>query len=82
MATKVRRDGNTLTIQLSLQEPRVSASGKTLVVATTRGQVNTGIEYEGSDILLVANAYISRPKGAAARESVHPKGRKEAATRT
>ena len=65
---KVRLNGKILTIELQLQEPTISASGKSMVIATTRGQINTGIEYEGSDILLVANAYISRPKGAGARE--------------
>jgi hypothetical protein len=34
-------EGNELIIRISLQEPAPSASGKTLVVATTRGNIQT-----------------------------------------
>jgi hypothetical protein len=60
MSTEVRLKGKILTIELPLQKPTISASGKSMVVASTRGQINTGIEYNGGDILVVANAYIRR----------------------
>jgi hypothetical protein len=75
MSTKVRLNGKILTIELRLQAPTVSTSGKSLVVATTRGQINTGIEYEGEEIVLVANAFINKPNGPA-KESVRPKDRR------
>ena len=65
--TKVSLDGRTLKIELRLQ-PTVSKTGKSMVIASTRGQINTGIEYRGSDILVVANAYILRA-GSSAEES-------------
>lgn len=76
--TKVSLNGKILTIELRLQEPAVSASGKSMVIATTRGQINTGIEYKGADILVVANAYIRRDDSSAPEPAVRRKGQKEA----
>jgi hypothetical protein len=76
--TKVRLNGKILTIELRLQEPALSASGKSMVVASTRGQINTGIEYKGSDILVVANAYIRRDDSSAPELTVRRKGQKDA----
>ena len=53
------KDGN-LVIIIPLQEPRASASGKTLVVATTSGNVKTGVEINGQEVILGLNAYIKR----------------------
>jgi hypothetical protein len=76
--TKVSLDGRILRIELRLQEPTVSGSGKSMVIASTRGQINTGIEYKGSDILVVANAYIRRDDISGAESAVRRKGHKEA----
>ena len=74
---KVRLNGKILTIELQLQEPTISASGKSMVIATTRGQINTGIEYKGADILIVANAYIRRDDSSTPEPAVRRKGQKE-----
>ena len=57
---EVRIEGRDLVIRLPLQEPTPSASGKTLVVATTRGNVRTTLEYEGKPLTIGVNAYIPR----------------------
>lgn len=46
-------------LEISLPvEPRKSASGKTLVLASTRGNIRTGIEYKGREVMLGVNAYV------------------------
>ncbi len=48
----------------SPQTPTPSASGKTLVVASTRGNQKTGVQIEGKDLHLGVNAYVyAEPKG-------------------
>lgn len=37
---------------------RVSKSGKTILVATTGGNVETGLEFKGEEISIGLNAYI------------------------
>ena len=56
--TKIDEQAKTLTLVLDLQEPTPSASGKTLVVATTHGNVPTQVEIDGKPIIIGANAYI------------------------
>jgi hypothetical protein len=58
MTLKARVKNGFLRIELPLEQPRESASGKTRVVATTHGLVDTGIEYHGSAIVVNANAFI------------------------
>jgi hypothetical protein len=48
----------TLTLVLDLQEPTPSASGKTLVVATTHGNVPTDVQVDGKPLTVGVNAYI------------------------
>jgi hypothetical protein len=62
MICKAKLKGKVLVIELPLQEPRVSTSGKSILVATTRRPLNTGIDYKGSDLFVVANAYMTNPK--------------------
>ncbi len=47
-----------LEITLDLETPRRSASGKTLVVASSRGNVTTTAEVEGQPVIIGCNAYI------------------------
>ena len=58
MAMTVEVKGNKLYIEIDLQEPTPSASGKTQVVATTRGNVLTTAEVNGKPITIGLNAYI------------------------
>lgn len=52
-------NGN-LVITLPLQTPTASASGKTLVVASTRGNVKTDVVIDGKQVTIGVNAYIPR----------------------
>jgi hypothetical protein len=40
--------------------PMPSASGKTLVIASTRGNLTTNAQYDGQAIILGLNAYIRK----------------------
>ena len=50
----------TIVIVLDLDEPQSSASGKTLVVGTTRGNKVTSAMVGGKPVIVGANCYISR----------------------
>jgi hypothetical protein len=52
------KDGN-LIVTIPTQTPTPSASGKTLVVASTRGNVKTGCMVAGKEVTIGLNAYIS-----------------------
>ncbi|HEV2250258.1 MAG TPA: hypothetical protein VGT60_07115 [Candidatus Limnocylindria bacterium] len=59
----VTREGDTLVIRIPLQAPTPSSSGKTLVVASTRGNQKTGVQIDGNDVYLGVNAYVyAEPK--------------------
>ena len=62
MAIRAKLSDDVLKFYLRLREPKLSGSGKNLVIATTRGPAHTGIEYNGQEVLLVANAFIPNPK--------------------
>lgn len=49
---------NELVIRIPLQSPRPSASGKTLVVATSGGNQATTAQVNGKPITIGVNAYI------------------------
>jgi hypothetical protein len=51
-------DGN-LVLTLPLEKPTPSASGKTLVVASTHGNQKTSVEVDGKIVTVGVNAYIS-----------------------
>ena len=58
MAMTVEIKGNKLCIEIDLEKPTPSASGKTLVVASTRGNSVTTAEVDGKPITIGLNAYI------------------------
>ena len=51
------KDGN-LVITIPMQKPTPSASGKTLVVASSHGNQPTSAQVNGKPIILGLNAYI------------------------
>lgn len=57
---KVDVKNGKLIIEMDLQTPTPSSSGKTLVVASTRGNKATGILLDGKEIVIGVNAYIHR----------------------
>jgi len=57
---EVKIDNGKLIISIDLQEPTPSASGKTLVVATTHGNVVTDCVIDGKPVVVGLNAYIKK----------------------
>ena len=55
---KVSIKGNVLTIEIELQKPQASASGKTLVVASSHGNQATTATVDGKPVIVGLNAYI------------------------
>jgi len=55
---KIDQQAKTLTLVLDLQEPTPSASGKTLVIATTHGNVPSDVQIDGKPVIVGCNAYI------------------------
>jgi hypothetical protein len=59
----VTRDGDTLVIRVPIQKATPSASGKTLVIASTRGNQKSALQIDGKDIYVGVNAYVyAEPK--------------------
>jgi hypothetical protein len=58
MAMNVEIKDKKLCIEIDLEEPKPSASGKTLVVASTRGNMVTAAEVNGKPVIIGLNAYI------------------------
>jgi hypothetical protein len=58
MAMKVEIRDNKLFIEIDLETPTPSASGKTLVVASTRGNTVTTAIVDGKPVTIGLNAYI------------------------
>lgn len=58
---KAEIEGSELVIRIPLNSPPVpSASGKTLVVASTRGNVRTDVAVDGKQVTIGLNAYIAK----------------------
>lgn len=58
MAMQVAVEKNQLVIRIDMQEPTRSASGKTLVVASSHGNQTTKAEVNGHPVTVGVNAYI------------------------
>jgi hypothetical protein len=57
---KVEIVGNNLVITMPMQQPTPSASGKTLVVASTRGNMTSTAMIGDKPIVIGLNAYIKK----------------------
>ena len=64
MGLIVKRLGNKLKIELPLEPPNPSKSGKSHEIPSSHGVVMTGVEYKGKPIALVVNAFVYRNHGA------------------
>lgn len=59
MTVEVKKVGKAKHMVISIPMiERVSKSGKTILIATTGGNVETGLEHNGEQITLGLNAYI------------------------
>lgn len=54
----IDEQAKTIVLVLDLQEPTPSTSGKTLVVASTHGNVPTDVRVGGKQVIVGVNAYI------------------------
>ena len=57
---KVEIKGNELIITVEMQKPTPSASGKTLVVASSHGNQVTSAMIDGKPVVVGLNAYIKK----------------------
>ncbi len=57
---KAEIKGNELIITVEMQKPTPSASGKTLVVASSRGNQVTTATVDGKPVIVGLNAYIKK----------------------
>ncbi len=60
MAMTVEIRDNKLCIEIDLEKPTPSSSGKTLVVASTHGNAVTNVMIEGKPVTIGLNAYIKK----------------------
>lgn len=49
--------GKSLIVELPLQEPTMSSTGKSFLVSTTRGHQATSAKVNGHDLFISANVY-------------------------
>jgi hypothetical protein len=69
MAMIVKREKKRLKIELPLETPTPSKSGKSDVVASSRGVVMTQVQYKGKPLAVVVNAFVYRDRGPKAAQS-------------
>lgn len=60
ITAKLSSDKKKLIIEADLETPRPSGSGKTLIVATTGGNIATGVKIDGKEVKLGLNAYVPK----------------------
>jgi hypothetical protein len=60
MKISIDQATNELVIRVPMGTPTPSASGKTLVVASTRGNKTTDLLIDGKPVVIGLNAYIGR----------------------
>ena len=56
---QVTKQGNKLVIEMNLQVPKLSASGRNFTVATSKGPWESSVEIGGKPVTVVVNAYIA-----------------------
>jgi hypothetical protein len=58
---KVTFKDDYVVIRLKLQKPRLSKSGKSMVIATTRGPLLSNATFRGNEVRVVANVIFDAP---------------------
>ena len=59
MTVALDREKGTITVTLPLySKPVPSASGKTDVIASSRGNQSAGVKYDGREVVVGVNAYV------------------------
>lgn len=57
---EARIEGKKLIVEIDLEDPKPSASGKTLVVASSHGNMATAAKVNGQNVIVGLNAYIRK----------------------
>lgn len=57
MTTEIKNGNIIITLPI---EPSISASGKSIVVASTKGNKASTVQHEGKTIIIGVNAYVPR----------------------
>ncbi len=60
MAVNIEIKGKQLIITADLETPTPSASGKTLVVCSTRGNLTTTAQVNGKPVIVGLNCYVKK----------------------
>jgi hypothetical protein len=55
---KVTVRGETLVIEIEMQTPERSKSGKSMLVASSKGIVKAGVQVQGKELKIGVNAFI------------------------
>jgi hypothetical protein len=58
MRVTIDKAKNEMTVTITMQEAKASASGKTLVIASTHGNQATGVNVDGRPVIVGLNAYV------------------------
>lgn len=61
VSAKIDKGNLIITVPMN-KKPTESASGKTLVVASSRGNQETDLEVDGMNVIVGVNAYIYKTK--------------------
>ena len=57
---KVALKDNVLVIEMPCGQPTPSKSGKSLIVASTRGNIKTSVQVDGKPLTVSVNAYVKQ----------------------
>lgn len=61
MTAKIEKQGNVDVLTVSIPiSARTSASGKSLVIASTNGNIQTDVMYDGKPVTIGLNAYTKK----------------------
>lgn len=58
MNVSINKAKNVLTIEIPLMEPQASKSGKSILVASTQGNIKTSTMFNGKPLTVSVNAYV------------------------
>jgi hypothetical protein len=75
---KARIEGKNLVVELPMKKPRPSASGKTMIVASSRGVRRCAVKVEGEALYLSLNAFFFPRNSAQASDGQSKANRKSA----
>lgn len=58
IAIRIDKENNSIVIVLPMEKPRLSASGKTTLIATSHGLASGEASYSGRPVMVAASAFV------------------------